>query len=165
MAASVIIPVAFNVVVPDLTASKGPLWPCCAGEPKLESNCTWNVDESSFSIVIISLFWKLPLIFSMCKYCKDVLNLNIVAVAPEVTPCILAVPWPCVAIEFSKSETVAPPWKAAALYFNIKPLVWMFTGVSSSSVPEATQAFSPYACEQFRPLINPPDSANTAFSA
>ena len=164
-AAKAIIPVAFKVVVPDLIASNGPLWPCWAGEPKLVSNVTWNVVVSSFVIVIVSAFWKLPVIFSICKYCKDVLNLNIVAVAPEVSPVTVAVPEPCVAIEFSKSETVAPPMKAAAWYFNIKPLVWTLTGVSSSAVPVATQAFSPYAWEQFRPLINPPDSQKIAFSA
>ena len=49
-------------------------------------NLIWNVDESSFSIVHTSPFWKSPLIFSMCKYKSELFHLNILAVAPEVSP-------------------------------------------------------------------------------
>ena len=56
LAANLIIPVAFKVVVPDLIASNGPLWPCWAGEPKLVSSVTWNVSEFSFVIVMV-IFW------------------------------------------------------------------------------------------------------------
>ena len=71
------------------------------------------------------------------------LTLKIVAVAPEVTPCKVAVPTPLVAIMSAISDSVAAPWKVVLSYFKISPRETTVVGVSVDNVPSATAPFSP----------------------
>ena len=71
-APTVINPVDVKNVVPDLTEISGPTWPFCATvveslAPNVASKFTVKVDEFSAVILIVSLFWKLPVLFLMCK--------------------------------------------------------------------------------------------------
>ena len=65
------------------------------------------------------------------------------AVAPEVSPVIVAVPPPCDVILSATSLSVAAPIKAVLSYCNISPRELTVTGVSLDKVPSATAPFSP----------------------
>ena len=72
------------------------------------------------------------------------LTLIRVAVAPEVTPTIVAaVGVPDVVIASATSLSVAAPINQAVAYFNISPRAVTETGVSEANVPSASAPYSP----------------------